>query len=80
MEPEIRKERISSVVADQKPHDDIFLRNFGVRTSSDMIHLNGRVLNPPKLELHVNLSFVFILTSASNLSTFRFFSYAAVLS
>uniref|UniRef100_A0A915PQ71 Piwi domain-containing protein n=1 Tax=Setaria digitata TaxID=48799 RepID=A0A915PQ71_9BILA len=51
MPPEMRKERINTIIADQRYHDDIFLQNFGVRISSDMTHLNGRVLSPPKLEL-----------------------------
>ncbi|KAM3719027.1 hypothetical protein ACO02O_10955 [Dirofilaria immitis] len=54
MEPKIRKERISSIIADQKLYDDIFLQNFGVWISPDMIHLEGRVLSPPKLELNTN--------------------------
>ncbi|VBB30375.1 unnamed protein product [Acanthocheilonema viteae] len=54
MEPKIRKERISSIVADQKFYDDIFLQNFGVWVSPDMIHLNGRMLNPPKLEFNTS--------------------------
>uniref|UniRef100_A0A8R1TMB6 Piwi domain-containing protein n=1 Tax=Onchocerca volvulus TaxID=6282 RepID=A0A8R1TMB6_ONCVO len=52
MELEMQKERICSIIADRKLYSDIFLQNFGVWISPDMIHLEGRVLNPPKLELH----------------------------
>uniref|UniRef100_A0A158Q754 Piwi domain-containing protein n=1 Tax=Elaeophora elaphi TaxID=1147741 RepID=A0A158Q754_9BILA len=55
MEPNIRKERISSIIAHQKHYNDIFLQNFGVWVSPNMIRLNGRVLDPPKLELNASV-------------------------
>lgn len=53
----MRKDRVNTIVADQGLCDDIFLRNFDVSISPDMIHLDGRVLDPPKLELSVSSFF-----------------------
>ncbi|VDN33859.1 unnamed protein product [Gongylonema pulchrum] len=51
MEPKLRKERIELILNDQDLDNDVFLKNYNVKVEPDMIHLNGRVLDAPKLEL-----------------------------
>ncbi|VDK56865.1 unnamed protein product [Gongylonema pulchrum] len=57
MEPKLRKERIELILNDQDLDNDVFLKNYNVKVEPDMIHLNGRVLDAPKLELFVSSSF-----------------------